>query len=119
MSTSAEPDWTALARSREFRELTASRRRFLVAGTAVYCSCFVAFLCLLGFAPDTMSESVFGSVSLALVLGMSLIVLAFVMAYLHARKGDEWDRMARRVVAASEPDEPRFTKVRTSERSAR
>jgi hypothetical protein len=46
-------------------------------------------------------------------------VLAFVMAYLHARKGDEWDRMARRVVAAAEPDEPRFTKVRTSERSAR
>jgi uncharacterized membrane protein (DUF485 family) len=119
MSTSAEPDWTALARSREFRELMARRRRFLVAGTVFYCAYFVAFLCLLGFAPDTMSESVLGSVSLALVLGMSLIVLAFVMAYLHARKGDEWDRMARRVVAAAEPDEPRFTKVRTSERSAR
>jgi hypothetical protein len=50
---------------------------------------------------------------------MSLIVLAFVMAYLHARKADEWDRMARRVVAAAEPDEPRFTKATESEASAR
>ena len=66
-----------------------------------------------------MSESVVGSVSLALVLGMSLIVLAFVAAFLHARKGDEWDRIARRVVAAAEPDEPRFTKVPASERSVR
>jgi uncharacterized membrane protein (DUF485 family) len=119
MSTSAEPDWSALARTHAFRELIASRRRFLVSGTVFYCSYFIAFLCLLGFAPDTMSDSVFGSVSLALVLGMSLIVLAFVMAYLHARKGEEWDRMARRIVAADEPDEPRFTKVRSSERSAR
>jgi uncharacterized membrane protein (DUF485 family) len=70
MSTSAQPDWTALAHSREFRELMASRRRFLVAGTVFYCAYFVAFLCLLGFAPDTMSDSVLGSVSLALVLGL-------------------------------------------------
>jgi hypothetical protein len=34
MSTSAEPDWGALARSPKFPELLASRRRFLVAGTA-------------------------------------------------------------------------------------
>jgi uncharacterized membrane protein (DUF485 family) len=119
MSASVEPDWAALARTREFRELMASRRRFLVAGTVFYTTYFVAFLCLLGFAPDAMSESVIGSVSLALVLGMSLIVLAFVMAYLHARKGDEWDRMAQRVVAAAEPDQPRFTKAPESERSVR
>ena len=36
MSTHAEPDWAALARSPQFRELMASRRRFLVAGTAFY-----------------------------------------------------------------------------------
>ena len=119
MSTSAEPDWTALARTRAFRELMASRRRFLVSATVFYCSYFVAFLCLLGFAPDTMSESVFGSVSLALVLGMSLIVLAFVMAYLHARKSEEWERMAQRVVAAAAPDEPRFTTARATEGSVR
>ena len=55
MSTPVDPDWAALARSPRFRELTASRRRFLVAGTAFYSAYFLAYLCLLGFAPDTMS----------------------------------------------------------------
>ena len=86
MSTHVEPDWTALARSPQFRELMASRRRFLVAGTAFYSLYFLAYLCLLGFAPDAMGKYLFGSVSYALAGGMSLVVLAFVMAFLHARK---------------------------------
>ncbi len=96
MSTSADPDWAALARSPRFRELMASRRRFLVAGTAFYSLYFLAYLCLLGFAPDTMGKYLFGSVSYALAGGMSLVLLAFVMAFLHARKSGEWERMAAR-----------------------
>jgi uncharacterized membrane protein (DUF485 family) len=119
VSTSAEPDWTALARSPQFRELLASRRRFLVAGTAFYSLYFLAFLCLLGFAPDTMSKSAFGSVTLALVGGMSLVVLAFAMAFLHARRSEEWERMAQSVLASVQPDEPRFTKVPAHEGSPR
>ena len=119
MSTHAEPDWAALARSPQFRELMASRRRFLVAGTAFYSLYFLAYLCLLGFAPDTMSKYLFGSVSYALAGGMSLVVLAFVMAFLHARKSDEWERMARDVIATAQPTEPRFTKVATHEGSTR
>jgi uncharacterized membrane protein (DUF485 family) len=110
VSTHAEPDWHALARSPQFRELMASRRRFLIAGTAFYSLYFLAYLCLLGFAPDTMSESLFGSVSLALAGGMSLVVLAFVMAFLHARRAGRWDAMAQRVLAAAQPSDARFTK---------
>jgi uncharacterized membrane protein (DUF485 family) len=119
MSTSVDPDWTALARSPEFRELMASRRRFLVAGTAFYSLYFLAYLCLLGFAPDTMSKYLFGSVTYALAGGMSLVVLAFVMAFLHARKSGEWERMAQAVLASAEPEEARFTKVPAHEGSIR
>jgi uncharacterized membrane protein (DUF485 family) len=119
VSTSVDPDWTALARSPEFRELIASRRRFLVAGTAFYSLYFLAFLCLLGFAPDTMSKSAFGSVTWALVGGMSLVVLALVMAFLHARRSGEWERMAQAVLASARADEPRFTKVPAHEGSIR
>jgi uncharacterized membrane protein (DUF485 family) len=119
VSTHAEPDWAALARSPQFRELMASRRRFLVAGTAFYSLYFLAYLCLLGFAPDAMGKYLFGSVSYALAGGMSLVVLAFVMAFLHARKSGEWDRMAQAVLASAEASEPRFTKVATHEGSTR
>jgi uncharacterized membrane protein (DUF485 family) len=93
----------------------ASRRRFLVAGTAFYSLYFLAYLCLLGFAPDTMGKYLFGSVSYALAGGMSLVVLAF----LHARKSGEWDRMAQAVLASAEASEPRFTKVATHQGSTR
>jgi uncharacterized membrane protein (DUF485 family) len=119
VSTHAEPDWAALARSPQFRDLMASRRRFLVAGTAFYSLYFLAYLSLLGFAPDTMGKYLFGSVSYALAGGMSLVVLAFVMAFLHARKSGEWDRMAQAVLASAEASEPRFTKVPTHEGSTR
>ena len=109
MAASAEPDWAAIERSPSFRELMSNRRRFLVAGTCFYCAYFLAFLGLLAWAPDTMSKDVFGSVSLALVAGMSLIVLAFVMAFLHTRRANTWDRMAQRVVEDAGP-EARFTK---------
>jgi uncharacterized membrane protein (DUF485 family) len=119
VSTYAQPDWGALARSPQFRELMASRRRFLVAGTAFYSLYFLAYLCLLGFAPDTMSEYLFGSVTYALAGGMSLVVLAFAMAFLHARKSGEWERMAQAVLASAQPDEARFTKVPAHEGSHR
>ena len=119
MSTHADPDWAALARSPEFRELMASRRRFLVAGTAFYSLYFFAYLCLLGFAPDAMSTYLFGSVSYALAGGMSLVVLAFVMAFLHARKSGEWERMAHSVLVSARDDGPRFTKVPTHDGSIR
>ena len=119
VSTHAKPDWTALARSPQFQKLMANRRHFLVAGTAFYSLYFLAYLCLLGFAPDAMGKYLFGSVSYALAGGMSLVVLAFVMAFLHARKSGEWERMAHAVIANAQPDEPRFTKVAAHEGSTR
>jgi uncharacterized membrane protein (DUF485 family) len=119
VSTSADPDWAALARSPRFRELMAGRRRFLVAGTAFYSLYFVAYLCLLGFAPDTMSKYLFGSVTYALAGGMSLVVLAFAMAFLHARKSGEWERMAQDVLTSAEPREARFVKASEHEGSVR
>jgi uncharacterized membrane protein (DUF485 family) len=60
MSSLAEPGWEALARNPQFRELVSSRRRFVTAATLFYCAYFTAFLALLGFAPDFMSNEVLG-----------------------------------------------------------
>jgi uncharacterized membrane protein (DUF485 family) len=121
VSATAEPDWGAIARSPEFRELIANRRRFLVAATTFYCAYLLAFLCLLAFAPDAMNKTPVGSVTWALLLGMSLVVLAIGMAVLHARRAPAWDALAERVVAAARPpaDEARFAKAPTSEAGAR
>jgi uncharacterized membrane protein (DUF485 family) len=44
-----------------------------------------------------MSREVLG-ISLALWAGLSICLLTVVMAFLYARKANEWERMARRVV---------------------
>ena len=63
-----------------------------------------------------MDKYLFGSVSYALAGGMSLVVLAFAMAFLHARKSGEWERMAQAVLAEranppkrASPRSPRMT----------
>ena len=97
MSSLAEPGWEAIARDPHFRELVSSRRRFVAIGTAVYTGYLVAFLALLGYAKDFMSQEALG-ISLALWAGLSICLLTVVMAFLYARKANEWERMARRVV---------------------
>ena len=98
MSSIAEPNWEALARHPHFRELVASRRRFVARVTAFYCLYFVVFLALLGFAKDFMAKEVLGSISLAVLGGLSVCLLAVVMAALYARRSAEWERMAQLVV---------------------
>ena len=74
MSSLAEPNWEALARSPQFRELLASRRRFVWWVTGFYTLYLVGFLALLGYAKDFMANEVLG-ISLALWGGLSICVL--------------------------------------------
>jgi uncharacterized membrane protein (DUF485 family) len=95
----AEPNWEALARSPQFHELLASRRRFVTRATLFYSLYFTAYLALLGFAPGTMSDEPVGSLSWALLGGFSVCVLTVLMAVLYARRAEAWSRMSERVVA--------------------
>jgi uncharacterized membrane protein (DUF485 family) len=97
MSSLAEPSWEALARHPRFRELVASRRRFVARVTAFYCLYLVAFLALLGYAKDFMSEEVAG-LSLALWGGLSICALTVILAIAYARRAPEWERLGQRVI---------------------
>ena len=51
----------------------------------------------MGFAPDLMAKEVLGAVSLALLGGLSICLLAVIMAAAYVRRSDTWDRMAEEV----------------------
>jgi uncharacterized membrane protein (DUF485 family) len=97
MSSLAEPGWEALARDPRFVALVADRRRFVTRATVFYTAYLLAYLALLGFAPDLMAKEVLGSISLAVLGGLSICVLAVVMAMLYLRRSERWDRMAAEV----------------------
>jgi uncharacterized membrane protein (DUF485 family) len=98
VSSPATPDWSAIARTPQFRELVDRRRRFVVAGTLFYTLYFIVYLALLGFAPDLMSKEVIGSLSLALLGGLSICALAPIMARIYVRRADKLEREAERVL---------------------
>ncbi len=98
MSSISEPNWEALARDPQFRELVSSRRRFVAVVTGFYSLYFLAFLALLGFAKDFMANEVLG-ISLALWGGLSICALTVILAAAYARRAPEWERMSQRVVA--------------------
>ena len=97
MSSISEPNWEALARHPHFKELVASRRRFVAWVTGFYSLYFVVYLALLGYAKDFMANEVLG-LSLALWGGFSICLLTVVLAAAYARRAPEWERMAQRVV---------------------
>jgi uncharacterized membrane protein (DUF485 family) len=97
-SPAVSPDWSAIARTPEFLELVERRRRFVVAGTLFYSLYFIAYLALLGFAPDLMGKEVIGSISLALLGGLSVCALTPIMGFMYIRRADEFEREAERVV---------------------
>jgi uncharacterized membrane protein (DUF485 family) len=98
VSSLVEPGWEAIARDPRFLALVASRRRFVVRATAFYSLYFIAYLALLGFAPDFMAQEVIGSISLALLGGLSICALTVAMGWLYLRRSAEWDRMADEVL---------------------
>jgi len=94
-----EFDWQAIEESDSFRELRASRRRFTVPAVGFFVGYFLAALLLIAYAGDTLGKPAVGSVTWALLLGLSMVLVTFVMAALYARKSREWVTLADRVVA--------------------
>ena len=101
-SPAVTPDWSAIADSPQFRELVHRRRRFVVAGTLFYTLYFIAYLALLGLAPDLMATQVIGSITLALLGGLSICALAPIMAALYVRRAADFDELGRRALEEAE-----------------
>jgi uncharacterized membrane protein (DUF485 family) len=97
-------DWAALAHTPEFERLHASRRRYTLGGFAIQLGAMLTLMALLGFAPDAMGKPAIGNVTWALVGGVAVVVLTFVMALAYARKAGEWETMSEEAIAhAREP----------------
>jgi uncharacterized membrane protein (DUF485 family) len=92
------PDWTAIESSPEFRRLSASRQRFAAIAGAVGIGAGLAFIVLIHTARDLMAEKVAGGMSLGFALGVLMVVLAFVITALYARRAQRvWAPMEQAV----------------------
>ena len=91
-------DWDRVAAEPEFKELLASKRRFIVPMTVFFVVYYFALPLLVGYAPGLMSRRVLGPLNLAYLFALSQFFMAWIVAALYVRAAGGWDRTARRVI---------------------
>jgi uncharacterized membrane protein (DUF485 family) len=104
-STDGRPDavdWKAIEGSPEFRELVASRKRFIIGALGIGVAATVLFVLLGSLAPGVMGASVVGDITLGFVYGVALIFMTWAITLLYLRKSDnEWSPLERRAIEAA------------------
>lgn len=77
--------WHEIAKSSEFRQLEALRRRAMFITLGIFGVIFGTFLILSGYARPFMSKSVDGGLTVAYVWILALTVLAWVLVWAYMR----------------------------------
>ena len=93
-------DWDRVAAEPEFKELLASKRRFIVPATVFFVLYYFALPVLVGYAPRLMETRVLG-LNVAYLFALSQFFMAWVVAALYVRAAGGWDKTARRVIERS------------------
>ena len=75
--TAPPVDYRAVQESPEFQRLRSKHRRFVFPVLAACLVWYLAYVLLAGYAHDFMSTPVFGSVNVAILLGLAQVVTTF------------------------------------------
>jgi uncharacterized membrane protein (DUF485 family) len=109
-STQTRPDeryqasqstWDKIADSKEFKDLMATKRTFIVPAFIFFVVYYFALPVLVGYAPQFMSTKVAG-VNLAYLFALSQFFVAWLIAGLYVRAANNFDRLAKDIVEKAE-----------------
>ena len=98
-TTLAEVDYGAVQASPEFQRLRRTHRSFVFPVLGACLAWYFAYVLLASYAHDFMSTRVFGSVNIAMVLGLAQVVTTFAVTMCCSGGRQLLVRMTRRCVA--------------------
>jgi uncharacterized membrane protein (DUF485 family) len=93
-----EHDWTAIESTPAFRELVASKRRFIVPATVFFIVYYFALPVLVGYFPEAMSRDVVGKINVAYLFALSQFLMAWVVMALYVRRARDFDAQEHAIV---------------------
>ena len=99
--TDAKSVWDRVAESREFRDLMATKRIFVVPAFIFFLVYYFLLPVLVGYAPQFMSIKVWGNVNLAYLFALSQFFMAWIIAGLYVRAGDDFDEISKDIIEKS------------------
>ena len=90
--------WDRIAASREFQDLMAIKRTFIVPAFIFFLVYYFALPVLVGYAPKVMAIKVIGQVNLAYLFALSQFFVAWTIAALYMKAANNFDRLAKDIL---------------------
>ena len=104
MPDATQPDqndqsmWDRVAASHEFRDLMATKKIFIIPAFLFFLVYYFMLPILVGYAPHFMSIKVWGNVNLAYLFALSQFFMAWTIAGLYVRAGDDFDAISKDII---------------------
>jgi uncharacterized membrane protein (DUF485 family) len=104
MPDAAKPDqsgqtmWDRVAASQEFRDLMATKKIFIIPAFLFFLVYYFLLPVLVGYAPQFMAIKVWGNVNLAYLFALSQFFMAWIIAGLYVKAGDDFDRISKDII---------------------
>ncbi len=92
----SQSEWDRIADSRQFKDLMATKKTFIVPAFIFFVVYYFALPVLVGYAPKFMSTKVIGEVNLAYLFALSQFFVAWIIAALYVRAANNFDRSGER-----------------------
>lgn len=87
-------DWTTIANNKEFKDLIALKKTFVVPAFAIFLVHYFALAVLVGYAPQLASTRVIGAVTIAYLFAVSQFVVGWVIAALYIVAAAKFDALS-------------------------
>src|ERR1700740_2595710 len=94
--------WDRIADSKEFKDLMATKKTFIVPAFIFFLVYYFALPVLVGYAPQFMSTKVIGEVNLAYLFALSQFFVAWIIAGLYVRAANNFDQLAKDILDKAE-----------------
>ena len=97
-----QTEWDRVAASRDFKDLMATKKIFVVPAFVFFLAYYFALPILVGYAPAFMSTKVIGNVNLAYLFALSQFFMAWTVAWLYVRAAGDFDKLAKDIIDKAE-----------------
>jgi len=100
-SGQTQTDWDRIAESREFKDLMATKKMFIVPAFIFFVVYYFALPVLVGYAPQFMATKI-GHVNLAYLFALSQFFVAWLIAGLYVKAANNFDRLSKDILEKAE-----------------
>jgi uncharacterized membrane protein (DUF485 family) len=90
--------WDRIAESKEFKDLMATKKTFIVPAFIFFLVYYFALPVLVGYAPQFMATKVIGQLNLAYLFALSQFFVAWIIAGLYVKAANNFDRLAKDIL---------------------